>query len=136
MPSQVSTCVLFHLGKYRFLMISGGILIFHGLNVPVQCPVFQSQCPSVQSSQCLSVPMSKCPNVTMSHCPSGATFHKSRHPPVSGPGPSEIQISKIKSYPIESFSILTLLIFNVDSNCIFRRFKFRVYIWAKVTLLL
>ena len=46
-------------------------------------------------------------------------------PHATGEQPTEIQSSKIKSYPIESFSILTLMIFNLDSNCIFPGFQFR-----------
>ena len=60
------------------------------------------------------------------HSPPGSKFHKSRHPPASGPGPSEIRISKVKSHPNEAFSIDTLIIFDVDSNCIHPRF----WMWA------
>ena len=57
-----------------------------------------------------------------------------RHPPVSGPGPSEIQISKIKLYRNEEFSIATLMICNVDSNCVHIRFQIRVHMWARVNI--
>ena len=35
--------------------------------------------------------------------------------PASGGGPSDIQISKLKLHPNETFSILVLMIFDVDS---------------------
>ena len=52
----------------------------------------------------------------------------------SRPIPSEIQISKIKLYPNEEFSTATLMISNVDSNCVHPRFQFRVYMWARVNI--
>ena len=56
------------------------------------------------------------------HSPPGDKFQKSEGPPASGPGPSEIQISKVKSYPNEEFSTATLMIFNIDSNYVHFRF--------------
>ena len=56
------------------------------------------------------------------HSPPGHKFQKSRCPHASGPRPSEIRISEIKSYPNDVFSIPTLMIFNVDSNCVHPRF--------------
>ena len=37
----------------------------------------------------------------------------------------------VKSYPNEQFSMLTLLIFNVDSNL---RLQFRVFMWTRVNI--
>ena len=59
------------------------------------------------------------------HSPPGDKFQKSRHPRARGPRPSEIQISKVKLYPNEEFSTATLMIFNVDSNCVHPRFWIR-----------
>ena len=61
----------------------------------------------------------------MKHSPPGDKFQKSGDLPVSGPEPSEIQISKVKSYSNEAFSIPTNIFFNVDSDCVHPRFQFR-----------
>ena len=55
------------------------------------------------------------------HSPPGVKIVKSEGPHARGPRPSEIKISKIKSYPNEEFSTATLTIFNADSNCVHPR---------------
>ena len=68
------------------------------------------------------------------HSPPRDKFQKSGGPRARGPKPSEMQISEIKLYPNEEFSTATLMIFNVDSNCVHPRFQFRVYMWARVNI--
>ena len=57
------------------------------------------------------------------HSLPGDIIEKSEGPPIAGGGPSEIQISEMKLYPNEEFSIQIRMIFNVDSNCVHPRFR-------------
>ena len=52
-------------------------------------------------------------------------FGESESPPIAGPDTSDIQISEIKLYPNEGFSIPIRMIFNVDSKCVHPRFWIR-----------
>ena len=56
------------------------------------------------------------------HSLPGDIIQKSEGPPVAGGGPLDIQISEIKLYPNEEFSIPIRMIFNVDPNCVHLRF--------------
>ena len=56
------------------------------------------------------------------HSPPRDKFQISGDPPIAGDGPSEIHISKIKSYPNETCSIPTVMLCNVNSACVHPRF--------------
>ena len=49
------------------------------------------------------------------HSPPGSRIQKSEGCPVARGGPPEIKIPMVKSYPNGAFSILTMMIFDVDS---------------------
>ena len=54
-------------------------------------------------------------------------------PRVAMPDPSEIQISNIEFHSNEK-TILIIMIFKVDSNCVHPRFQLRVYMWSRVNI--
>ena len=68
------------------------------------------------------------------HSPPGDIIGKSGGPHATGENPLELQISKVKFHLNEEFSILIIMIFNVDSNYVHPRFQFRVYMWVQVNI--